>query len=403
MNRRDIFKSALAGGALGFCVPFAHAADYRGRLFVFVQAEGGWDPTSFCDPKANQPGERAINHWAAEDDIQQAGGVAYAPFAGNGRFFEKYHRRMLVVNGVDTQTNSHDTGTRYVWSGRNSDGYPSLTALLAAQHGVGLSIPYLTFGGYSPTHGVTKALRFGGASRLRELFEPSRRFRASNRRMIEDYSVVRSKESPASASLMPREVRNRADFESAFNGENFLTFADALPDELEGGLRTQAQLAVAAFESGVAVSADLHLEGFDTHGNHDQSQAQALTQLTDGVDYLWDLAEERGIADRLVVVMGSDFGRTNYYNENDGKDHWPIGSYIVMEKNQPWTDRAVGETDGLHFAQRINPATLQRDYNGAIIHPRHVHKALRRHLGIESSPAAKRFPINHTEDFAFFG
>ena len=119
---------------------------------------------------------------------------------------------------------------------------------------------------------------------------------------------------------------------------------------------------------------------------------------------MWEHAETRGVADRLVVVIGSDFGRTNYYNEQEGKDHWPIGSYVVMEKNQHWTDRAVGETDGLHFAHRINPATLRRDdANGTIIHPRHVHKALRRYLGIEQSPATNRFRINHTEDFAFFG
>ena len=104
------------------------------------------------------------------------------------------------------------------------------------------------------------------------------------------------------------------------------------------------------------------------------------------------------------MVIGSDFGRTNYYNETNGKDHWPIGSVVVMEKNQPWTDRAVGETDPLHFARRVDPATLRRDDgNGAVIHPRHVHKALRRYLGVELSAGAQRFPFHNTEDFAFFG
>ena len=36
--------------------------------------------------------------------------------------------------------------------------------------------------------------------------------------------------------------------------------------------------------------------------------------LTDGVDYLWDYADQHGIADCLFVVIGSDFGRTNFYN-----------------------------------------------------------------------------------------
>ena len=152
------------------------------------------------------------------------------------------------------------------------------------------------------------------------------------------------------------------------------------------------------------MSADLWLGGFDTHAHHDPDHEWLLGNLTDAVDYLWEYAEEHGVADRMVVVIGSDFGRTNFYNAGSGKDHWPIGSYIVMEKDQPWTGRAVGETDGLHFARRMNPRTLERDdRNGTIIYPKHVHKALRRYLGIAHTPGAQRFPFNNTEDFAFFG
>ena len=149
---------------------------------------------------------------------------------------------------------------------------------------------------------------------------------------------------------------------------------------------------------------DLWLGGFDTHANHDPEHNWLLENLTDSVDFLWEFAEIHGVADRLVVVMGSDFGRTNHYNVDAGKDHWPIGSFIVMEKNQPWTNRVVGETDALHFAHKIHPVTLRRDdAKGTIIYPKHIHKALRRYLGIENSPGAQRFPFNNTEDFAFFG
>ena len=117
---------------------------------------------------------------------------------------------------------------------------------------------------------------------------------------------------------------------------------------------------VLAFKTGVAVSADLWLGGFDTHANHDQDHEWLLGNLTRSVDYLWEYAEGHGVADRLVLVLGSDFGRTNFYNAGDGKDHWPIGSYIVMEKNQAWANRVVGETDELHFAYRIDPRTLGR-------------------------------------------
>ena len=77
---------------------------------------------------------------------------------------------------------------------------------------------------------------------------------------------------------------------------------------------------------------------------------------------------------------------------------------MTMEKNQPWTNRAVGETDGRHFVLKINPNTLERDdANGTIIHLKHVHKAVRRYLGIESSAGGQRFPSNNPEDLTFFG
>ena len=61
MNRRSVLKGLLAVAAVapGFRLPLVHAADYFGKLFVFVQADGGWDPTSFCDPKANTPARRS--------------------------------------------------------------------------------------------------------------------------------------------------------------------------------------------------------------------------------------------------------------------------------------------------------------------------------------------------------
>ena len=421
---------ATAGvAAAGFRLPMAHATDYQGKLFVFVQADGGWDPTSFCDPKPNTPGERVINRWAERDEIRQAGNIPYAPFAANESFFEKYYARMLVVNGVDAQTNSHTVGIVHNWSGRNSEGYPAMTALLAARHGLELPVAYLSFGGFSDTAGVIRYTRVNNASLLRNIARPAINSNDPTRRYVtaSDWQLIRTLQAEdaehlaTEVDLLPSDARNRLNYASALaRSDELAAFADAVPDEEDleqfGGfvraddswtsndLRRQAQLTVLAFVTGVSVSADLWIGGFDTHANQDHDHAGLLAALTEGVDYLWDYAEEHGVADRMVVVMGSDFGRTNFYNSQNGKDHWPIGSYVIMEKNQRWTNRAVGETDALHYAQRINPTTLKPDdRNGTIIYPKHVHKALRRYLGLENSPGAQRFPFNNTEDFAFFG
>ena len=120
---------------------------------------------------------------------------------------------------------------------------------------------------------------------------------------------------------------------------------DGRDRDFYSNLRRQAQLAVLAFKTGVAVSADLWLGGFDTHATHDPDHEWLLGNLTDSVDYLWEYAEEHGVADRMVVVIGSDFGRTNFYNSQAGKDHWPIGSFVIMEKNQA-LDGPRGGGDG---------------------------------------------------------
>ena len=423
MKRRTLLKTLMAAGAAasGFRLPLLHAADYRGKLFVFVQADGGWDPTSFCDPKANTPGEPVINHWAEVDEMRQAGRIAYAPFARNDRFFEKYHRRMLVINGVDAQTNSHSVGIVHNWSGRNAEGYPTTTALLAAHYAPELPVPYLSFGGFSVTADITRFTRIDNANLLRNIANPATpMFSSENWAALESLWNATAERLETAPNLLQGDVRHRGFYRSAFATEGLKAYADAIPpeDELEEGqeyegpngtnyfstLRRQAQLTVLAFKTGVAVSADLWLGGFDTHAYHDADHEWLLGNLTDAVDYLWEYAEEHGVADRMVVVIGSDFGRTNFYNAGTGKDHWPIGSFIIMEKNQRWTGRVVGETDGLHFAQRINPRTLRRDdRNGTIIYPKHVHKALRRYLGIANTPGAQRFPFNNAEDFAFFG
>ncbi len=429
MERRQFVKGILAAGAAaGFRLPMLDAADYRGKLFVFVQAAGGWDPTSFCDPKTNTPGEPVINNWAESAEIGQAGNIRYAPFGRNRQFFEKYYRRMLVINGVDAQTNSHTAGVTHNWSGRISEGYPTTTALLAADNGADLAMPYLTFGGFSRTESLTPFTRLDNPERHLNIAAPEAAQGSPDLPYVHEedwatlrrYRATRIERLASAPNLLPKAARNRQLYEAALlpkASEGLRLFAELVREQGQlaetnrdpnnrfwGRLRRQAQLAVLAFEAGVAVSADLILGGFDTHDDHDEDHGWLLGNLTDSVDYLWDYAEVHGVADRLVVVMGSDFGRTNRYNADGGKDHWPIGSFVVMEKNQRWTNRVVGETDELHFAQRVNPVTLRRaDANGTLIRPAHVHKALRRYLGVENSLGSQRFPFRGTEDLWLFG
>ena len=88
-------------------------------------------------------GEKKINYWANNDKIQRVGGISYAPIGNIDWFFQKYANRMLVINGIDAQTNSHDTGIIHSWTGRNTLGAPSITALFAAAKAPNLPMTYV--------------------------------------------------------------------------------------------------------------------------------------------------------------------------------------------------------------------------------------------------------------------
>ena len=166
LDRRDFLKlMGLVG--LTAVTPWpirmaqAQTSDpYSGPIFVTIAASGGWDPTCFCDPKENVPGEREITQWSRADVTRTIPGspITYAPFASNQLFFERFYPDLLVINGMDAETNSHDVGTRHTWSGQIPQGYPSFSAIAAAVYGSDMPLPYLTNGGYRETAGLATYL-----------------------------------------------------------------------------------------------------------------------------------------------------------------------------------------------------------------------------------------------------
>lgn len=91
-----------------------------------------------------------------------------------------------------------------------------------------------------------------------------------------------------------------------------------------------SRLAVLVFEAGVSLSAAPCLAGFDTHTDHDAEHGWLLASRARSAGFLWSPAERCGIADRLVVVLGSDSRRTNRSIDAHGKDHWPIGVSVML-------------------------------------------------------------------------
>lgn len=424
MNRRDLLRMGVTAGGMLLCsgVRMALAQQaYSGPFWLFVEADGGWDPTSFCDPKGAGLGpDGAINTYD-QGDIRQIGNLRYAPppeayandttLYSNRDFFEAHYQRLLVVNGINYGTNSHVVGRTASWTGRRAPGYPSLPALIASETASDLSIPFLTNSSNesSETDGlVPKArVRREDVAAIREIARPYRRNLAqapeyhspAMRALLDDASADRRSRQLANERLL-RVQQALAGHNSARNRDSqaLVDFATRLgsasaPNAYVAArasarrLFDQAQTAFAAFEAGAAATAQINLGGFDTHTNHDNLHYPQLMDYLAAVDNIIDDAQARGIANRLVIVMASDFGRTNRYNLDDGKDHWPHSSVMAWAAPAWFAgNRVVGATDDQQVSRRVNRNTLALDSNGIEMTPEHVHQSLRQLAGIAQNP-----------------
>jgi hypothetical protein len=427
MNRRSFLRTAMGVGVAGV-LPMSLVRTAFGatteRFLITVSATGGWDPTSLIDPKGDAPrsdGLGPINNFSASE-IKSAGKLIYAPYsniveppstesAGHmDNFFAKHSDRLLVINGIDTQTNGHDSGRRFVWSGKLEEGYPSVAALTAAPF-ADQPMAFISNGGYDFTASLVAPVRTSGAATFTQLAFPNSQF-PENENLLDlsffsegSYSALdQAREARLSrlkvSESLPKRIQQLSQLEVVRSNEVELeNLLEYLPEEVSDGLKGQAEIALAAFASGLAVSANLSLGGFDTHGNHDEDQTTALTDLLDGLDHLWTQIEAQDLQDKVTVVIGSDFGRTPFYNTGDGKDHWNITSIMAMGAGITG-NRVIGATDEKFEALRLDPDTLEADPDGIIVTPQHIHRALRDFMEVPAD-LDNLFPIS-VESLALF-
>ena len=160
---------------------------------------------------------------------------------------------------------------------------------------------------------------------------------------------------------------------------------------------------MAGYKAGLTASVNINFGSFDTHGNHDATHIPRLARLLKGVDLLKQEAENQGISDNVIFVIGSEFGRTPGYNSGNGKDHWSVSSMMFMGKGITG-GRVVGASTHRHDALKVNPTTLAVDENGINITYAHINKAMRKLAKIENNQLLTQYyPLAGTiEDLDIF-
>jgi len=342
------------------------------------------------------------------------------------RFLDSFQNRLLLLNGVDTQTNAHPVGTQFVWSGYVASEYPSIGALLAIKASQSLQLPcayIVNSGGYTRTLGLVPVSRVsaagirniayqerfpGAADTDPALFSPqmSQRIQQANdlrnQRLAQQLSMPESKDALGRYSKAMLARSGLAPLVASLPSPSITLgslvegVGTANPDSINSVLQ-QGELALYGFLSGTTVSASISLGGFDSHSNNDTTQLARLGYLFVFLDYILNKAVELGLSDKLYVVVGSDFARTPAYNVNNGKDHWNATSVMVFGPNIQG-GRVLGATADNQYPDYVNPNNpaqlLSKDSGGIVLKPSHLHHELRRVLGLSSFDSA--YPVLDT-------
>jgi len=408
IDRRDFLKIA------GFVVPYwglvpitsAQAPVYSGKILVDIHMGGGCDASSWFDPRETDP--TMNNYAAAGTPAVVAGNLRAAPMGNNSAFAQAHFRRMLVINGVNSETNSHEDGTRAHATGMLAMAYATMPELYASAKGSSLPLAWLNSGAYGMSGGLLPATAMPDGQNFRQLISPNAASATNDFNKAQDVEKIlaaradRVKAMQQAGTAVPRAMAVNAQFAGASDSRALLARVNQfLPAQFDNA----AHVGLVAAQAGLTAAISLQSGGFDGHGqlaNSYNGANGALTRLTNLADYVWTRAAQLGIENRIFMRIYSEFGRTPLNNGN-GKDHWSVGTQVFMEANPTWGNRVFGATGPRHQQLRVNPATGAVDpVNGKVMTPRHLHQAVRDYLGFNTTDSRFQLRIPADEKFDLF-
>ncbi|MCP5335075.1 MAG: DUF1501 domain-containing protein [Oceanospirillaceae bacterium] len=419
MNRRNFLKglgvASFASMPLGSFVLGAMPAhaDVSDHFWVFFHASGGWDVTSMFDPKGASVISKKgpINHYPSSA-IRQKGNIRYAPVPEGVTssdqldiFVKKHYQRMLVINGINSLTNSHSTGTRIAFTGTTAGQVPSMPALLAAPYADNQPMAYIDAGGFNYTAGLVAPSKLLSGDQFGALADPEKYLNST-----QVYQDLKANKAAQLRNLLAQTPATASQRLLAMQQLQASRQSDAAVDDLLAQLpenpsvekaKENMEVIAAAFASGWTTSASVSSGSWDSHSNNDARQFAQIDGLLATVDHLWVQLERLGIAAKTTIVMVSDMARTPGYNAANGKDHWPTNSMVFMGAGIQG-NRTIGATDDNQKPLKIDPQTLQLNENGVEITPNLIMRALRKLAGIQGGVLDREFPLGG-QDIAFFG
>ena len=435
MDRRKFIETLGAAGLMAAIGANGRPARAQSKvshnlpLFVNALGNGAWDVTLFVDPKTDKQRLYPGNLFN-EGDLVQAGAFTLGPVSkGAVQFFQRYSSKILLINGVFAETIDHLTGQQIAMSGSSQQGFPCFSALIAAQAGASLGLPFVSGGSYDETaKTVAKTLAVPSViTAMRSVSDTSASAYSTSDITVITNAVAARLARKRSASATPNSQKLLGLLDQARQGWSSFpgvlqTLADLqanvpVTDTVVGGpgantttnnqMLLGIQLGLAGYVNNATISINLDCGTFDQHTDLYPNHVQSLDNYFIGLDYLMRAADHLGIADRIFLMGGSDFTRSPHIinpGPNYGKDHWFGTTSVVVIGPGITGNRVIGKTtDGYGNADDtkalqampLDAKTLQPTSaaTGVTLTRAYIHSELRRIAGLQKTPLDLQFPL----------
>ena len=358
LTRRGFLGSSAAAAAALSLPGLANASDGNKRLVV-VFARGGWDVSYCLDPKPGSSGvdgpelDAAIVGGSEEvrsyGDLRVAVNDAVRPSVS--AFFDRWAPRSAIVNGIWVGSIAHAECSVRMLTGTRDGGAPDVGAIGGYAFGQEAPVPYMDLGGrgrlgslaaYSGKTGTRNQIKllldrevFVPAPDGSDLSYPHFVPDAAQDDLIQAFVSGRGEGLRSRRGAFGRNQQLLTDWtEARSRAAQLRTEGAFFADQLELGaqldLASQAAAAIDLLQANLCrtvaldsrLSWDTHDSNIDQHQHHERL-FQGLSALVDGL-------EAADLMDDTVVLVVSEMTRTPRRNGDDGKDHWPVTSALVV-------------------------------------------------------------------------
>ncbi|MEX1233269.1 MAG: DUF1501 domain-containing protein [Planctomycetaceae bacterium] len=137
-----------------------------------------------------------------------------------------------------------------------------------------------------------------------------------------------------------------------------------------GGLGQQMLMARRLCEVGCGF-VTIHFGGWDMHGNIKAGMDNRGPEVDQAVATFVEDVAQRGLSEKILLVITGEFGRTPRVNRSAGRDHWAPLSTLALAGGGLKMGQVVGESNSKAEVPKSKPITPQ-DLMATIFHTLHI-------------------------------